>query len=193
MLQNANRVLSKNYFHRSYSIGDEEEIVELLKLVFDGWPHFDLSCSPLEHWRWKFEDNPLKIILITLGICDEKIVGCYHSVPLRLKIGDIVILANAGADLAVHPDFRGIGIAKKMRELRKELMIKRGVNFEMGITLNPIWIESLSKIRNTFPYNLIEFIRIQDIDLHLQMRQRKHVWPKKFLLRLVKQFNKLGV
>ena len=40
---------------REYRPGDEGGLVELLGLVFGGWPHLDVSCSPLEYWRWKFE------------------------------------------------------------------------------------------------------------------------------------------
>jgi hypothetical protein len=40
---------------REYRPGDEGGLVELLGLVFGGWPHLDVSYSPLEYWRWKFE------------------------------------------------------------------------------------------------------------------------------------------
>jgi hypothetical protein len=43
---------------RPYQAGDEKEIVELLRMVFDGWPHFDLNCSSVDHWKWKHLDKP---------------------------------------------------------------------------------------------------------------------------------------
>jgi hypothetical protein len=41
--------------------GDEEEIVTLLSTIFNGWPRFDLNCSPVEHWIWKYVENPTKM------------------------------------------------------------------------------------------------------------------------------------
>jgi len=32
-----------------------------------GWPPFDLDCTPLEHWNWKFIDNPNRMITIVVG------------------------------------------------------------------------------------------------------------------------------
>jgi len=41
--------LKKEFTIRDYTPGDEEEIVELLQLGFNGWPRFDINSSPLEH------------------------------------------------------------------------------------------------------------------------------------------------
>lgn len=46
---------------REYLPGDEESIMDLLIKVFGGWPHFDLNCSPMRHWRWKYLDNPKRL------------------------------------------------------------------------------------------------------------------------------------
>jgi hypothetical protein len=37
--------MQEEYRIRSYQPGDEIEIVQLLELVFDGWPKLDLSCD----------------------------------------------------------------------------------------------------------------------------------------------------
>jgi len=37
--------LNKGYAVRLYHPGDELEIVPLLQLAFDGWPHLDKECS----------------------------------------------------------------------------------------------------------------------------------------------------
>ena len=79
--------MKKEYEVRLYRPGDEEEIVELLQLVFDEWPDLDLKCSPLEHWRWKFEDNPLKMNSIAVGESNNRIIGFLHGIYRRIKIG----------------------------------------------------------------------------------------------------------
>ena len=37
---------------RTYIPGDEVQIVNLLNVVFNGWPRFDVESS-LEYWKWK--------------------------------------------------------------------------------------------------------------------------------------------
>lgn len=186
MSQNA----TVDYFVRSYLPGDEEEIVRLLQLVFDGWPHFDLSCAPVDHWRWKFKDNPLKKSIILLGTSDDKIIGCTHTTPLTMKIGDSVFLCGNGYDLAVHPDFRRIGVAKKMNELRRELRANAGIKLVIMVSGNPIMVTHYSKLYPRFPYTILNFVRIQDIDLHLQMNPTENAWLKKYGFHFVKLLNK---
>lgn len=186
MSQNA----TANYVVRPYLPGDEEEIVQLLQLVFDGWPHFDLSCAPIDHWRWKFKDNPLKKSIISLGTSDDKIIGCNHTIPLTIKIGDSVFLCGNGYDLAVHPDFRRIGVAKKIFELRRELRANAGIKFAILLSGNSIIVKHYLKLYPRFPYTIMNFVRIQDIDWHLQMMPTEKAWLKKYGFHLVKLLNK---
>jgi len=51
--------MKKNFIVRPYCSGDEEKLVQLLQLVFNGWPRFDINCTSLDHWKWKYENNPL--------------------------------------------------------------------------------------------------------------------------------------
>lgn len=182
--------MKKNHSVRPYRQGDEEEIVQLLELVFDGWPHFDIECSPLEHWRWKFEDNPIKSSIISVGTRNGEIIGCSHRISRKLKIGESVILCCTGADQAVHPNFRKMGLFKKMDGLGKELERKSGIHFFYGISGNPILIKYRSKDHHTFPHATAKFVRIQDIDWHLQMMHTTHINLYKYGYRLVKLFNK---
>ena len=62
---------------RQYQEGDEKEIVELLRLAFNGWPNFDLPCTPLEHWQWKYKDNPQNKIIASIAESEGRIVGCH--------------------------------------------------------------------------------------------------------------------
>jgi GNAT superfamily N-acetyltransferase len=187
MSQNA----TVNYVIRPYLPGDEEEIVQLLQLVFERWPHFDLSCAATDHWKWKFKDNPLKKSIISVGTIDDKIISCTHMIPLRIKIGDSVFLCGNGYDLAVHPDFRRIGIAKKMNELRKELRANAGIKFTIMVPGNSIMVKHYLKLYSRFPYTVLNFVRIRDIDWHLQMIPSKNVWLKKYGFYLVRALNQL--
>src|SRR4030043_1409205 len=103
-------VMEKQYVFREYRAGDEEGLIKLLDLVFNGWPHLDLPCSPLDHWKWKFEGNPFIHNVIPVAVSGDLIVGSNHSFPLMLKLFDKVYKGSQSTDLATHPDFRNIGI-----------------------------------------------------------------------------------
>jgi len=182
--------VEKDYFVRPYRPGDEEKIVQFLQLVFDGWPHFDVKCNPLEHWRWKFEDNPLKPIIISLGTSDDKIIGCIHRIPRRIKIEDSVFLCCSGADVAVHPNFRKMGVFKKMDELAKKSEVKSGIKIFYGISSNPIMIKYYSNYRHIFPQGTFAFVRIKDVDRHLQMVHIRNANLYKYGFHVLRNLNK---
>jgi hypothetical protein len=84
---------------REYEPGDEHQIVELLELVFDGWPHFDLPCTSLEYWRWKYLDNPNEkrtIPVITIG---DKVVYTNHGLTRNVVLFGRTFLSSQGTDL----------------------------------------------------------------------------------------------
>ena len=110
--------MKKGYEFRSYLLGDEVRIVKLLQSVFDGWPRLDLEYSPLDYWRWKFRDNPHGMSSITLAESGDEIVGCHHTMPVRIKIGEEVFLCTSGADLALHPNYRRRGYQKAMPRVK---------------------------------------------------------------------------
>jgi len=172
--------LKKNYTVRPYHSGDEDGIVELLELVFDGWPKFDLECTPLDHWKWKYLDNPLKTSFIALGVNEDGIIGVNHSIPHRIKICDDVLLGTYGSDLAVHPDFRQIGVKTRTHDLKEEMRKPAGISVTYSVSGNPILIQSrLRRGRPMFPHPVINLVRIRDIDRQIKAMPVKHAWLTK--------------
>jgi len=184
--------LKKEYEVRPYQPGDEEQIVELLELVFDGWPHLNLNCSPLDHWLWKYRENPLKNTQMFVGERNNRIIGTSFSVLRRIKIGNRGVLCAQGADNAIHPDFRRMGISKKLFNLKFE----HGEENEMPIiywcTENPILIKYYSRTPKTnikFPFPLSFLVRIRDIGLHLRMMPIERTWLLRIGFHIVKGLN----
>ena len=62
------------------------DVVELLSLVFHGWPDYNIDCAPLEHWKWKYLENPIHRGFISVCKADDKVVGCFHTIPMNIKI-----------------------------------------------------------------------------------------------------------
>ena len=160
--------MNKEYEVSTYQPGDEGGIVQLLELVFEGWPHLDLDCPPIDHWNWKFRDNPLKMSSITLAQSDDKIVGCHHTMPLRIKIGEEILPCTSGADFAVHPDFRGRRISRILSSQGFEINAEEGLKLHYAIIGNPILLKSVSQRRPRFPHPIGNLVRIRDIDRQLE-------------------------
>ena len=66
---------SKDYIVRFFEPGEEEAIIEVLKTCYPDWRD---AKSPLDHWKWKYIDNPLQMTSIVVGIVNDEIIGCDH-------------------------------------------------------------------------------------------------------------------
>jgi GNAT superfamily N-acetyltransferase len=157
--------------------GDESEIVELLELVFDGWPHLYIECTSLDHWIWKYYDNPIKATYVRIATSGDKIIGCAGNVITRIKIGERVLIGAQGVDFAVHQDYRSRGVLTKMGELFDELVARYDVSLNYGFESNPILIER-SRRRGfpVFPHPITNLVRIKDIDLQLKHMPVERPW-----------------
>lgn len=160
----------KDYEVLPYQPGDEEGIVELLQSVFDGWPHFDLECTPLDHWRWKYERDHINQKVIAIARTrDGRIVGVNHAVPVNIKIGDAMSSCYQATDLAIDPDHRRRKLFPKMSEIKTRLHNEYNTYLNYGTTGNPRAIEASIKAgRLGFPKKIASLVRINDVGLHFK-------------------------
>jgi len=181
----------EDYLVRPYKQGDEKEVVELLDIVFNGWPHYDLKYPPLEHWKWKYLYNPFKVTQLFLCERNNKIVGCSFSVIVRLKIGDEVYLSGYGTDNAVYPEFRRMGISKKLYDIKFQHGKDNKFVLLYWITGNEVLIKYSLKNYPYFPFLLINYVRIKSFNKHLRINN--YSYKRSFLLWIgfhtVKLFN----
>ena len=112
---NSISLLTPNYSVRNYQEGDDENIVSLLDLVFNGWPKYDLPVSNLDHWKWKYMHKKWIDNSIVVGVNKNKeIVGCSHNPFIKAIIGGVEEDIQLGVDLAVHQSYRKMGMSYKM-------------------------------------------------------------------------------
>jgi hypothetical protein len=177
---------------RDYQQGDEQKIVDLLTETFNGWPHSDLTCTPLERWIWKFIDNPLKIRVIPLATSDDKVIGCAHDLVQRIKIGEGYYLISQGVDVATHVNYRGMNIWNKLMLHKVKLEKAAGIEFYYAVATNPIIIK-WNKRRGdiAFPSPLLMMTRIRDVDAFLKTSHTSNATLKKYGYYGVKMLNKL--
>jgi GNAT superfamily N-acetyltransferase len=179
------------YTVRSYQPGDEAAIVELLDDVFEGWPKFDLPCSSLEHWRWKFLENPQKLTLVAVAVSDGQIVGTSGKVPRRLQIGERTVLSCVGADAATLPAFRRRGIHDKLLSLLYDVMDAAAIHFLYNASSNPILINAYKQAgHQALPFTVEDLVRIRDIDLHYEMAPSERSSLKKVGFRALTLLNR---
>ena len=174
---------------RPYRAGDETQIVPLLELVFKGWPPFDLPCSPLDHWKWKYQSQPTFFNEIGVALDNDKIVGCNHAIYFKMFFGDREYQGRQGCDLAVHPDYRRKGIYTKINVLREELRSRNKAQIGYFSSSNPIVIKR--RKRSRFPHKLSTLTRIKDIDLHFKHKPSNAMFLKKIGYLASKALNKI--
>lgn len=158
------------FTYRGYEAGDEHSIVPLLVEAFNGWPKIDLSCSPLEHWKWKYLDNPFSMSLSSVALHGDKIVGVACQFPTKMKIGEKWLMGAYAADLGVYKHFRNRGISKKLVKQNIIQLQKNKINKVYFVTSNPYLIQSYTRDyeHSQFPYRIANMIRIRDINKHLK-------------------------
>lgn len=177
---------------RPYQNGDEEGIVDLLITVFKGWPNFEVECSSLDHWRWKYIENPYRIGFISVALCGDEIIGVNHSFPIRVKIGEQIISGGFGADLAVHPKHRGKKVSSKLQQMKRSIKDKSAM-FSLYVSSNPIVVERKDETRvPEFPHQVINLARIKNINHHFRIAPEKNAWIKKTGFNTLKSINLLS-
>lgn len=85
---------------RPYRPGDEVRILDLFQRVFG-------VARSLDHWRWKFQANPVGHCFMRLAeTSDGEVVGQYVGLPARATYGGQARIFTQIIDVAVDPRFR---------------------------------------------------------------------------------------
>jgi len=176
---------------RSFQLGEEQSIVRLLIEGFNGWPRFDVSCTSLEHWRWKYLENPLGNSVVQVALCEDKVVGARHSYPIWIRIAGKRFYGFCSGDIVVHPDYRGMGISTNLVEMNMKGMKDRGFMYAYYVSSNPIMIKRFEKQgRPRFPHPILNLVLIYDIDMQLEAMPMDNAWIQKYGYKGAKMLSK---
>lgn len=171
---------------RLYELGDEEGIVEVLKACYPEWRDAE---SPLDHWKWKYLDNPHGSIFFVAD-WGEKIVGVGGTIFLNIKINEM-ILSGYGDDGAVHPDYRRMGIYKKMYHYADEVL-KQKIVLNLAIQIHEASVIMSERIgRSRFPFPLNHMLRVSDVGKHFRMRQIENTFVARCGFSVLKLLNNI--
>ena len=108
--------------HRS---GDESEIVELWKEVFN-------KKRSVEHWQWRFNKCPFGKGIVMLALDGDKIISFYSTNRMDIKVKQEIVKAVHGFDGATHPDYRKQGIFTLILKKLTKDYTEEGVKFMYG-------------------------------------------------------------
>ena len=89
----------ESYDIRSYEEGDEEYILPLFNSVFS-------QNRSIEHWRWRFKNNPFGKHKIKLCWKGKELIAQYAGYPVAMEWeGERIHTIHLG-DIMTHPDYR---------------------------------------------------------------------------------------
>jgi hypothetical protein len=193
----------KEFNVRLYQSGDEAPIVQLLNNVFKPWPRFELECSLVDHWKWKFVDNPANkranandTLPHAVAVNKEEIIGIIHGMLYYTKVGENTYLSQKGADVAVNDNYHGMGIFSKIDKQKENTMNKLNCFFGYSLTSNPVILGSTNADSFVpFPHPIKYLIKIKDVEeffKHMKLEESK--WNRNTLKAAVygaKLLNKL--
>jgi L-amino acid N-acyltransferase YncA len=68
----------------------------------------------MQLWAWKYTKNPHGFPVIWVAEDKGRIIGCYILNPVKLRIGQVLVMGAQPVDAAVDNAYRGGGIFKKL-------------------------------------------------------------------------------
>jgi hypothetical protein len=150
---------------RAYADGDETAILDLFARSFH-------ASRPLEHWRWKYEQNPFGNHHISVGFADAQLVSHYSGYPLPFYAFGKELIAHQIGDTMTEPSVRHIGrgptsILGRTALHFYETFCERRVAFNFGFNVANIQKFSLRFLRSDrvepVPYFAVDAARLRRI------------------------------
>jgi len=115
---------------RSFEQGDEERIFELWQSVN---PKGEFNREKwMAWWVWKYWKNPAGKPIIWLALDQDRLIGHYAIIPIRMRIGNEIIVGSQSVDTMTHPDYRHQGIFETLASKTYEQAVKEEVHIIYG-------------------------------------------------------------
>jgi ribosomal protein S18 acetylase RimI-like enzyme len=113
--------LPADWSPRPYRAGDEKQILNALLGAFGKWPTVDIDVPPIEHLRWKLHSHVLAPEHHMIAEVDGVVASARSLLVQPVRFQGEPRLAFQPVDLAVAPQFQGLGLTRRLRliELRK--------------------------------------------------------------------------
>jgi GNAT superfamily N-acetyltransferase len=142
-----------------YKPGDEKDILDLFNTAFG-------QQRSMDHWNWKFRDNPYGGPWATLARRreDDRLAGNHIVMPFSLNVRGRQVLGVHTLDLVVHEDHRGEGIFEATARDTLEFAREQGARMCLAFpnaSSYPGFVRSLGWDRILFPRRYLFRFRIK--------------------------------
>lgn len=107
---------------RDYQSEDEYRILSFYK-------QFNDIEMTLEHWKWKFSENPFGKGIIKLMFDGEKLIGHRGAMSMVVSVQGKNVPAAIIVNTLTHPSYRKMGISTYLAEAIYEKARQRGIKF----------------------------------------------------------------
>ena len=97
---------------------DVSRMLELFATAFAPWPAVETTATPAEHLRWKMA-SPGALFGAFLGEASDQLVSTETVLGYRMLLRGREAVRMQFVDTAVHPDWRGRGVASASLALRQ--------------------------------------------------------------------------
>jgi GNAT superfamily N-acetyltransferase len=105
---------------RTYQPGDEDGLLRALQAAFDRWPSREVAVAPAEYLAWKLRSSEEALRGHTVAEANGHVVGCRLFRYFDVHTSNGPMRGCWGFDAAVHPDYRGQGVMRRLRDLALE-------------------------------------------------------------------------
>jgi len=144
--------IGSNWRIRPATPNDGEAIIGLFERVFG-------ERRTLNHWQWKYIDNPADKTCMIVAEDGGKIVGHHALVPFWMNLWGRRVLGAKSADRMVHPDYRRRGLSISLLEQLMAQAASEGIDLAYSVP-NKKAFSSMMKFFGPFLGEWPAFIKI---------------------------------
>jgi hypothetical protein len=114
---------------RYYRPEDDEQILDVLRASFDGWPKVEVAASPLDHLRWKLASPVNAWRQNILGEAGGRVLATRLYVLRDGSVCGRPMICKLGIETCVHPSYRNAGIMSAVQDFGAERLGEIDVHF----------------------------------------------------------------
>lgn len=142
---------------RQYESGDEKQILELFKEVFE-------KDRSIKHWKWQFLENPAEKPIIVLAEDKSQIIGQCTLLPTKMIVKNEEILAGQSIDTMLSKAYRGQGLHKVLAQKTFEIAKDKNIKFRIGFPSQDALRGLLGGIGGTLVTEINLYMKVYKLD-----------------------------
>lgn len=143
----------KKWYLKKYEEGDELDIINLRKAVFN---NDEPEKQEIAYWKWQFEDNPAGKADISMAYdsAEKIIIGHHATMPCKFKINDEDALVGFSCDAMTREQYRYPFMYMNIRKIVENDLLHVKYKFNYGYARRKKTIEIIKRLNRFVPFEL---------------------------------------